>query len=122
MILRDYAGKKIAELENRVRTEAAKTLANGSADAIHDLRVSIRRLTQALRALESVIGKQQAKQTRRKLRKWMNAAAEIRNRDIALELLEDAGITDDSPVVERVKAGRDAAHEQLALLLARSQS
>lgn len=122
MILRDYTNKKIAELEKRVQKETARTLADDSADAIHDLRVSIRRLTQALRALESVIGKQEARRTRRRLRKWMNAAAEIRNRDIALELLESAGIAEDNPVVERVKSSRDAAHQQLAQLLAGSVS
>ncbi|MFN7933290.1 MAG: CHAD domain-containing protein [Bryobacteraceae bacterium] len=118
MTLQIYADRKIAELESRVEAEARKTLENGHADAIHDLRVSIRRLTQALRAFESLVGKQRVKQARRRLRRWMDAAAEIRNRDIALELLAASGIEADSSIAQRVIAEREAAHGRLAQLLA----
>lgn len=119
MTLQVYAEKKIAELEKRVETEAVKTLGNGHAEAIHDLRVSIRRFSQALRAFEQVIGKRRAKRVRRSLRVWMDAAAEIRNRDIAIELLSAAGVEEQSAVTERLKKGRAAAQDRLTLLLSR---
>ncbi len=121
MTLLAYVEQNIAALQARVAKEAQNTLANGNPDAIHDLRVSIRRLSQALRAFEPVIGKRQARQTRRHLRRWMDEAAEIRNRDIALELLASSGTPLDSPVAKRLQAGRDQAHKRLALLLARSK-
>ncbi|MBL8179246.1 MAG: CHAD domain-containing protein [Bryobacterales bacterium] len=122
MTLKDYALARIDALEKRVGTEAGKTLDSGHPDAIHDLRVSIRRLTQSLRALEQVAGKQRVKRTRRRLRKWMDAAAEIRNRDIALELVEASGTALDSPLAMRLKKDRDTAHQRLARLLAESRT
>lgn len=118
MTLRAYAESKIAELEARVKKETARTLANGDPDAIHDLRVSIRRLTQALRAFADVIGRRRARRTRRKLRVWMDAAAEIRNRDIALELLAAAGVPPDSALSRQTADSRAAAQKRLAELLA----
>ena len=118
MTLQVYAEGKIGELEARVESEARKTLENGHADAIHDLRVSIRRLTQALRAFEALVGKKRAKQLRRRLRRWMDAAAEIRNRDIALELLTASGMEAEGAVAGRLIAARQAAHDRLAQLLA----
>ena len=118
MTLQVYAERKIGELEARVESEARKTLENGHADAIHDLRVSIRRLTQALRAFEALVGKKRAKQLRRRLRRWMDAAAEIRNRDIALELLAASGMEAGGAVAGRLIAARQAAHDRLAQLLA----
>ena len=117
MTVEAYAEKKLKELEARVETEAGKTLANGHADAIHDLRVSIRRLTQALRALEPMIGKKRVKTARRRLRRWMDEAAEIRNRDIALELLVAAGISADDDLGKKLSSERQAAHDRLVGLL-----
>ena len=56
-------------------------------DAIHDLRVSLRRLTQCFRVFHAP-----AKKLRRRLHKIMERCGAVRNCDIALELLAECGL------------------------------
>jgi CHAD domain-containing protein len=118
MQLQEFAQQRTQELLERVRKEVAKvSQQQNDAEAIHDLRVAIRRLTQALRALQGVFPKKETKRVRRKLRGMMDLAAEIRNRDIAMELLGKAGVAADaSPVAQRLAAERDAVRGDLVLL------
>ena len=67
----------------------------GSAEAIHDLRVGIRRLSECLREFESFFPAGRAKKVRRHLREVMKLAAEVRNRDIAMALLQKAKVIAD---------------------------
>src|SRR5262245_8600949 len=94
--LDEFARKQVCELLERLEGEVANVCRNSGPDSIHDLRVSIRRVTQALRALKGVFPGRSTKTIRRTLRAMMNIAAEIRNRDIALELLLDAGVSSDA--------------------------
>jgi len=77
--------------------------------AIHDLRVSIRRLTQCFRIFRDLLDPAPVKKLRRRLHKIMERCGDVRNCDIALELLEECGLTA-SPSVSKLKTGRaDAA-------------
>lgn len=76
-------------------------------DAIHDLRVSIRRLTQCFRIFHA-----SAKKTRRRLHKIMERCGAVRNCDIALELLADCGLPE-SPSVPKLKKSRERAAQKL---------
>jgi len=116
MQLQEFADGRAHELLARVNREMANVAQHNDVDAIHDLRVSIRRFTQALRALKDLFPKSEVKRMRRKLRTVMDVAAEIRNRDIALQLLLEAHITEASPLWQRVAAERDAARGDLTLL------
>jgi CHAD domain-containing protein len=64
----------------------------GQAAPIHDLRVSIRRFTQALRVFKDLWDRGHHRKMRRKLRKLMDLCAAVRNCDIAVEVLEAAGV------------------------------
>jgi len=78
-------------------------------DAIHDLRVSIRRLTQCFRIFRDLLDPTPVKKLRRRLHKIMEHCGDVRNCDIALELLEECGLTA-GPSVAKLKTARaDAA-------------
>jgi len=64
----------------------------GTEDAIHDLRVGIRRLSECLREFENFFPAGRAKKVRAHLREVMKLAAEVRNRDIAMGLLKKAKV------------------------------
>ena len=55
--------------------------------AIHDLRVSIRRLSQCLNEFQQFFHPRKTKKTLKRLHRLMTLAAEMRNRDIAIELI-----------------------------------
>ena len=72
-------------------------------DSVHDLRTSIRRLSECLRAFEELYPRGEAGRLRRRLRKLMQLAAEVRNRDIAAELFVKAGVAPEDALFERLR-------------------
>ncbi len=76
-------------------------------DAVHDLRVSIRRLTQCFRIFRAPV-----KKLRRRLHKIMEHCGAVRNCDIALELLAECGIPE-SLSVPKLKESREHAAQKL---------
>ena len=62
----------------------------GTAEAIHNLRVGIRRLSECLREFGDFFPPRRAKKVRSHLKEVMNLAGEVRNRDIAIALLKKA--------------------------------
>jgi CHAD domain-containing protein len=76
---------------NRFAFELHRAARMRDAQAIHDLRVSIRRLSQCLRIFRQFFPNKEVKRIHRRLRAVMDLAAVVRNRDIARELLERAG-------------------------------
>ncbi len=85
----------------------------GTAEAIHDLRVGIRRLSECLREFEDFFPKGRAKKVRAHLKDVMKLAAEVRNRDIAVALLQKAEMT----VEEGLEVERRKARENLMDML-----
>jgi CHAD domain-containing protein len=61
-------------------------------ESIHDLRVSIRRLQQCLRTFRDLWAAEPAKKIRKRLRKLMALCAAVRNCDVALGVLREAGV------------------------------
>jgi len=70
-----------------VAYQAGRTAKSPHEGEVHDLRVSIRRLTQALAAFESCFSIQEVKKIKRRLRKIMQLAGDVRDYDIAIETL-----------------------------------
>jgi len=81
-------------------------------DAIHDLRVSIRRAVQACKTFGELLDPAPVKHLRRRLRKLMDLCAAVRNCDVALTLLDEAGVTTGSSA-SRLKKMRGEAAEKL---------
>jgi CHAD domain-containing protein len=101
---------KYARHETRARLHHVKTNLRRAAKhpddpgAIHDLRVSIRRLTQCFRIFHAPANKM-----RRRLHKIMEHCGAVRNCDIALELLAECGLPESRSVASLKKSREDAA-------------
>lgn len=93
---------------------AAAVLANADELTVHDLRTGIRRLSECLRAFDALFPQGEAARVRRRLRKVMVLAAEVRNRDIAGNLFVKAGISAEDPMLDRLR--REKQEWQTVLL------
>ena len=78
-------------------------------DVIHDLRVSIRRLTQFLTTFASCFDQAAADKIHSRLRKLMDRCGEARNQDIALEILRRCGLENHPAARELLNRRKDAA-------------
>ena len=87
-------------------------------EAVHDLRVSMRRLLQALKSFKRLYEPGYAKATRDKIRPILKAAGEVRNRDIAIELAHGAEIEEASPLIAALRSERELAALELKNALA----
>jgi CHAD domain-containing protein len=88
VILRsDFAGRQINRLLRNLTAQVRQTLRSADADAVHDLRVAIRRFDQALLLFEPLLESKDVRKTRRKLKRVMGLAGNVRNCDIAAQLL-----------------------------------
>ena len=114
--IREYA---IEQMNHLLTTLAFQVHRAGKApgpDEIHDVRVSIRRFSQGLRLFDAIFPKWEVKKIKRMLKRMMRLTSEIRNRDIALEYLEE----DDHPEHrKRVERERKAYQRQFAEMVRR---
>lgn len=115
--IRAHAEEQAKSLLRRFREEAKRTARQPDADAVHDLRVSIRRLTQCLRTFSQFLPGRRTRKTRRGLKRLMGLAAEVRNRDITIEFLERAG----SPPGPALTRGRARAERNLRAALGKHE-
>jgi CHAD domain-containing protein len=107
--VRLQTGILLAGLASQVN-RAART---GDAEAIHDLRVAVRRLSRCLRVFAQFYPARSSKPMRRRLGGLMDACGSVRDRDIAIELLEKAGVPAASPLVRQLDRERRAADEEM---------
>ncbi len=87
------------------------------ADAVHDLRVSIRRFKQCLRTFRQFYPPGRRKEIKRELGALMRLALEVRDRDVALLLLAQAQIPSVSPLVRVFSDERAETERSLAAAL-----
>jgi CHAD domain-containing protein len=102
----DYARLHTAILLRRLAFQVTRAARSSDPDSIHDLRVAIRRLSRCLRVFSQCYPGDSWKQCRRQLAGLLRAAGRVRDRDIAIEMLEKAGIPGRAAIVARLKAER----------------
>jgi CHAD domain-containing protein len=107
--MKRYARAQAGELLDRLEKQVRLASDSRDPDAVHDLRVSIRRLRGCLRAFSQFLPGKVRKKARRKAGDLMKLAGAVRDRDIALELYAQAGVPERSPVMERLRADRELA-------------
>jgi CHAD domain-containing protein len=117
--MRDYARLQTAILLRRLAYQLNRTARDGDPDSIHDLRVAIRRLSRCLRVFAPFFPSDSWKKVRRQLAALMEAAGRVRDRDIALQLLAEAGIPARAAVATRMAAERRKASHDLLLEIRR---
>jgi CHAD domain-containing protein len=114
--IQDYGieqmNRLLASLAVRVHCAAKKA----GPDEIHDLRVSIRRFSQALELFSDFFPKWEVKKVRAMLKRMMRLTSSIRDRDVTLEFLAEAGHTTHKP---RLARERSAYQRQFAQMVRR---
>jgi len=90
-------------------------------EAIHDLRVSIRRVVQAFKTFGELLDPAPVKKLRRRLHELMDLCASVRNCDVALTLLDQVGVTTGASV-SRLRKTRSEAAEKLHRRLKKERS
>jgi CHAD domain-containing protein len=120
--MREYVQNQTAILLRRVAFQINRAARAGDADAVHDLRVAIRRLSRCLRTFAQFYPGHSWKKMRSRLADLMDACGTVRDLDIAIELLGKAGLPAGSPVVLRLEVERGKAERELLAELRRWKS
>ncbi len=108
-----FVSDAIARSLERLQEEAGAALRAQGAERVHDLRVAVRRFTQALAAFRDVLPRAETKQIRRELKSLMDAAGEVRDFDIALKILSKCPL--DGVAVLRAKLSAERSKSARAL-------
>ncbi len=116
--MRQFALEQIAQLLARLAEEVEHAKTARDEEAVHDLRVAIRRFGRSLRVFSQFVSRRVVKKIKKQLRHIMDLTGEVRDRDIALELLKQAEIGEHA---EAVGNGRDLAVRILVSELERWQ-
>lgn len=119
--IRKFALDEARVLLRRLAYQVNRVLKNGDPDCIHDLRVAVRRFGQCLRVFAQFFPKPREKKIRRRLDKLMDLAAEVRNRDVALALLAEAGVRAGGATSRKLAQERAEVERQLLALAERWQ-
>jgi CHAD domain-containing protein len=117
--MRDYARLETAILLRRFAYQLSRAARNGDADSIHDLRVAIRRLSRCLRVFAPFFPSDSWKKIRHQLAELMETSGRVRDRDIALQLLAEAGISSRAAISVRLAAERRKVSHELLLEIRR---
>ena len=117
--MREYVQSQTTILLRRLGFQITRAARNGDPDAVHDLRVAIRRLSRCLQAFGQFYPGHTRKKMRRRLSDLMDACGAVRDLDIAIELLEKAGLPPGSSVVRRIAAERAKTERELLAELRR---
>jgi CHAD domain-containing protein len=110
--MRQYARRQTAALLAKLGREIARAARDGSPEAIHDVRVAIRRLSRCLKVFAQFYPGSSWKKAREELSDLLHAAGAVRDRDIGIELLRKAGIARRSPVFAKLEAERVKLHDE----------
>ena len=109
----EFANAQVAARLGALAFEVHRASQTQEAETIHDLRVAIRRFGQSLAVFSALLPKKESKKVRKQLRGIMDAAGAVRDRDIALEYLQDAGVSPQDPLWARISSERTLAERAL---------
>jgi CHAD domain-containing protein len=105
-----FAVAQATRLLERLAFQINGAVHSPRAGAIHDLRVAIRRFSQVLSACNTCFPRRPVRKMRRRLKLIMTLAGEVRDSDVALQLIAAAGAI---PLEAKLHARRKAAAKSL---------
>jgi CHAD domain-containing protein len=114
--MREYALARTVDLFHHLDShikQLRQAPRDHDADAIHDVRVAIRRLRRCLRLFSRFYPDNSWKKVRRALAGIMQSCGKVRDRDIAIGLLAEAGMPTDSKLIVRLQKQRRTAGRDL---------
>jgi CHAD domain-containing protein len=107
------AGEQIRRLIERVAFQANRAAKAPSPDAIHDLRVAIRRTEQALATFKRLLPRKATKRVRKQLKTVLGSAGAVRDCDIAVKILLKFRQPEAADLRRHIRARRKAAEGSL---------
>ena len=119
MRMSKWAVEQASTLLGRMAFRVSRTAKRADAESVHDLRVAIHRFTQSLRLFADFLPENECKKIRRRLRRISRTAAEVRDRDIALALCKEAGLSSNAAAARKLMEGRKKAEQELVARLNR---
>jgi CHAD domain-containing protein len=114
---RKFASDQAERRLGRLAFQINQTIKSRDADAVHDLRVALRRFSQVLRVFKPCFRGKEARKIRRELKQIMDLAGEVRNCDIALNLMAKSQRRDITGLLTKVKDLRREAERALIAFL-----
>ena len=109
----EFAQLQTAVLLRRLAFEVNRAAKNGDQAAVHDLRVAIRRFSRSLRVFAQFYPAGSWKKIRHRLADFMETSGGVRDRDIALQLLTEAGVPREAAMALRLQDERRQAAQRL---------
>jgi CHAD domain-containing protein len=107
--MESFARSQLSALVDNLVLELQKAAKRQSAEAVHRMRVSIRRLVQGLRVFRQFVSAAESKKLRRQLRRVMKLSSAVRDYDIALQYLAKHGRQPEEIVARRLESKRALA-------------
>jgi len=114
-----FAGEQANRQLGRLAVQIARTVKCTGAGEVHDLRVCIRRFTQVLVALKACFPAGESRRIRRRLKKIMTQAGDVRDCDVALSLLVEPFCGEAGELIDHFRAQRERAARTLTASLKR---
>lgn len=105
--------KAMCKYLKKLAAEIERVAADPKVEAVHDLRVSVRRAVQAIRVFESELPAGATGKLRRRINKIRDQAALVRDRDVIYELLQKHQLPDFDPACSYLRGERAMAAMQL---------
>ena len=93
--------------------QTAHALKFAGIEAVHDLRVAIRRFRQVAKILKPWLPREESRLLRRELKELMGKAGSVRDRDIALHLLRTIEVPKNRRILSELHAARAASAHAL---------
>lgn len=104
-----FAQSEATTRMSRVMAELERATQQPDEEAVHDLRVAIRRFSQALRIFGGLLPSKGVRKVRQRLKVVLDAAAVVRDLDVGLELLLECGVEEGDPLVADMRLKRKRA-------------
>lgn len=105
----EFARRETEARMNRVLAELERATRQPDEEAVHDLRVAIRRFSQALRIFGPLLPAKGARKLRRRVKVVLDAAAVVRDLDVGLEMLLEEDVPESEALVQEMRAERRRA-------------
>jgi CHAD domain-containing protein len=120
-MMKPEAAKNIAEYAvlqagarlDRIAYQMGVLRKSKSPETVHELRVSIRRFMSCLKVYPQFFPVKESKKIRKRLKRVMKAAGQVRDRDIAVNMGKQANLPKDAAVLDGLRRQRKQAAREL---------
>lgn len=114
-----FASESVTKLLERLAYQVHHTVHTANAEAVHDLRVAIRRFAQSISLFKTAFTAKEVRKIRRRLKDLMELTNAPRDCDVALKLLEKREFTGLAALQHAIRARRKEALRMLVPALRR---